>query len=655
MVKAFRRLRRVVPARPGSMRRHLLDAITCSGPVVVLRLDNTGITYASPNAATLLGISPEQARRPETWLAAAPADLFETLRTAVRGLLTGETTGPIELEGEVNFGVRPRVLQIVLNPEPTAGRRIRAVFAFLQDVTERRAAERTVADRERQLRAITSASPDVIAVVGPDLRVRFVSDASTGLTGIRASDRIGARIGETVHPDDRPALLDGIRAVLTGAAEDFVVRVRTRHASGRYIVLEGHGRPALGPDGAPTAAVIVFRDISERLALEAELVRAKEAADAASAAKSDFLSRMSHELRTPLNVILGFSQLLQMERLTDEQQEWVNQIFKAGRHLLDLINEVLDITRIESGRLALSLEAVSLRDVIGETMVALAPLAAEREVTADWVIEDDDVTVRADRQRLRQVMLNLVVNAIKYNRRGGTVLVSARRCADRALIRVADTGIGIAPEHIERLFVPFDRLGADAIDAEGTGVGLPLTLRLVQAMDGELTVDSTPGEGSVFTVALPLAAPMPLDPKGPAESAHDGAPAATGTVLYIDDNDHDDGVLRHIVALRPGIRWLRAECGSKGMELLRRESVDLVFLDVHLPDMSGFDVLREVRRDPLTAALPVYMVSADATSGQAQRMRSLDATGFVPKPVDVPRLLGIVDSVLRAKSDGREG
>ncbi|MBX6370637.1 MAG: PAS domain S-box protein [Acidothermus sp.] len=640
----------------------LLEAIVRAAPIVVFRLDRSGqLTYVSPNVTRLLGISQEQALRSDTWTRSTDPASFEKLRAAVRSVLDG-AAGSAEFEGTFDFGTGPRVLRLFCCPEadPPSSH---GLLAYIEDITARRAAERAMAERQEELRAITSASPDVIAVVTPDLRVAFVSDASTSLTGIRASDRIGQRIGETVHPDDRPALLDGIRAVLAGAAEDFVVRVRTRHATGRYIVMEGHGRPALGPDGAPTAVVIIFRDISERLALEAELVKAKEAADAASAAKSEFLSRMSHELRTPLNVVLGFAQLLQMESLSSEQREWVDQIFKAGRHLLDLINEVLDIARIESGALAISPEPVSVRDVVGETVTQLRPMAAERDITIDWFVEDDDICVRADRQRLLQILLNLVVNAIKYNRRGGQVLVTAFRggtnsdssaaepSLDVATIRVSDTGLGIAPEHVERLFVPFDRLGAESTDVEGTGVGLPLTLRLVQAMDGELLVDSTPGQGSVFTVLLPLAEGAPADSRSRADQRRRPASEVCGTVLYIEDNEANQALMEQIVSWRPGVRLVRAVSGSEGVQVARKDRVDLVFLDIHLPDLEGADVLRELRTDAALCHLPVYVVSADATAVQARRMRELGADGYLSKPLDVPRALEIIDAVLGSQRD----
>jgi PAS domain S-box-containing protein len=586
---------------------------------------------------------------------------LERYDATVAQLFAPDAPQVLEYEGAFDIGGRRRYLSSLITRESgtTADG---AVFVYLLDVTDRRVAERAVAERQRELTAITAASPDVIAVISADLRIAFVSEAVAGLTGRRASDAVGGVIGGSLHDDDRSLLIDAVRAVTTGAAEDFTIRVRTRHKSGRWLLLEAHGRPLLGDDGAPVAAVAVFRDISDRIALEAALVEARDVADAASRAKSEFLSRMSHELRTPLNVVLGFTQLLQMEKLPEEQASWVDQVLRAGRHLLDLINEVLDIARIESGALALSPEPVSLRDVVGDTVESMRPIAAAGDISIDFLIEGDDLFVQADRQRLKQVLINLLANAVKYNRPHGSVLVTSKvRDDETTEIRVSDTGIGIATEHIERLFVPFDRLGAEQSAIEGTGVGLPLSLRLVQAMEGDLAVESTPGEGSTFTVALPSSG----DP-GDLESAAAIADAerqialdadlrAHGTLLYIEDNLTNLHLMQRVVARRPGIRLLHAPQGRMGLELARTRHADLVLLDLHLPDMSGMEVLGQLRADPTTSDVPVYIVSADATAGQVLRMRSAGAVGYLTKPLDIRRVLGLLDAILEDSVHVSEG
>ena len=638
-----------------------LEGVLTVGPVVVIRVVNTTATYVSPNCERVLGISPGEALSSDYWQnTMSPEEVDRFYATAARLF---EPDGPhvVEFEGAFDVGGKRRYLSSLITREDGSNEE-RVFLLYMLDVTERRLAERAVAERQRELGAITAASPDVIAVVSADLRVSFISEAVASLSGRRAADVAGSAIGDALHDDDRSSLIDAVRAVMSGAAEDFTIRVRSRHTSGRWLVLEAHGRPLLGDDGAPGAAVVVLRDISDRIALEAALVEARDAADAASRAKSDFLSRMSHELRTPLNVVLGFTQLLQMEQLPEEQASWVNQVLRAGRHLLDLINEVLDIARIESGALALSPEPVSLRDVVGDTVESMRPIAAANDISIDFLIEGDDLFVLADRQRIKQVLLNLIANAVKYNRPRGTVLVTCKAGDDGTTeLRVSDTGIGIASEHIERLFVPFDRLGAEQSAIEGTGVGLPLSLRLVQAMEGDLSVESTPGEGSTFTVTLPSArAPGDLEADAAIADAErqialDDDLRAHGTLLYIEDNLTNLHLMQRVVARRPGIRLLHAPQGRMGLELARTKHADIILLDLHLPDLSGMEVLGQLRADPATASVPVYIVSADATAGQVLRMRSAGAVGYLTKPLDVRRVLGLLDAILEGSVHVSEG
>jgi PAS domain S-box-containing protein len=641
--------------------RASLENLLMVGPVVVVRsvLDGDA-TYVSPNCERVLGISGAEALTADLWRGTVGANGSARFVEVIAHLF--EPAGPavVEFEGTFDLGGRSRYLSCLATRE-ALGDDDRGVLLYLLDATDRHDAEQEVAEARRQLSAITTASPDIIVVVGVDLRIRFMSQAITSVTGMRATDRIGRTLGQAVHSDDRGRLVDAVRAVISGAAEDFTERIRVRHADGRYLVLEGHGRPLLGSDGAPVAAVTIFRDVSDRIALEAELVEARDLATAASGAKSEFLSRMSHELRTPLNVVLGFTQLLQMEPLADEPRAWVDQVLRAGRHLLDLINEVLDIARIESGALALSPEPVSLRDVVGAAVEQLRPVAAAEGVSLDYLIEGGDLHVQADRQRLMQVLFNLLANAAKYNRVGGTVLVTGRlRGEQLAEIRVSDTGIGIAPEHIERLFVPFDRLGAERSMIEGTGVGLPLALRLVQAMGGELFVESVPGAGSTFIVVLPrVHSPSEVDGVlslvGVDLEPSDDRAGRCGDLLYIEDNLTNRNLMARVVARRPGVRLLQAADGRGGLELARRMGADLILLDLHLPDMSGIEVLAKLRADPATTEIPVYIVSADATAVQVLRMTNAGAAGYLTKPLDVRQVLALLDELLDRRVLAAEG
>jgi len=381
-----------------------------------------------------------------------------------------------------------------------------------------------------------------------------------------------------------------------------------------------------------------------------ELQEARTEAERANLAKSEFLSRMSHELRTPLNAILGFGQLLEMEAIDESQEESVRYILRGGRHLLDLINEVLDITRIESGDLALSVEPVALGDALADVLSLLRPVAEERGVRLRTELGAlGERHVLADRQRLKQVLLNLASNAIKYNRRGGVATLSVEDTGDDHLrILVEDEGAGIPEEQLERLFVPFDRLGAEAGEVEGTGLGLALSERLVAAMGGTISVESTVGRGSTFSVELRAAeAPLARAGSDPELAAiADASRLAAGTILYIEDNVSNLRLVERFLAQHPHVRLIPAMQAGLGLELARRHLPDLILLDLHLPDMSGAEALERLQADPLTRGLAVVVLSADVTDGQVARLLEQGARDYLTKPLDVRRFIEVVGSAL---------
>ena len=378
----------------------------------------------------------------------------------------------------------------------------------------------------------------------------------------------------------------------------------------------------------------------------AERRRAEEKADHANRAKSDFLSRMSHELRTPLNGILGFAQLLEMESLPVDQEESVAQILKAGRHLLGLINEVLDISRIETGRLQLSLEPVPVGETLRGALDIVRPLAAQHGIALNAGAADERQHVLADRQRLQQVLLNLLSNAVKYNRTGGTVAVSCEEIlGERLRILVRDTGHGISPDKLDRLFTPFDRLGAEGTGVEGTGLGLALSKHLVDVMGGTLDVTSQVGVGSTFAVELPLtAAPVEaLEPRGGSPTVDPAPPDARMVVLYIEDNLSNLRLIEQVLGRRPRTTLLSAMQGRLGLDLAREHRPDLILLDLHLPDLPGQEVLRRLLDEPRTREIPVLILSADATPGHVERLLAAGARAYLTKPLDVRQLLALVD------------
>jgi len=385
----------------------------------------------------------------------------------------------------------------------------------------------------------------------------------------------------------------------------------------------------------------------------AELDVARLVAERANLTKSEFLSRMSHELRTPLNGIIGFGQLLEMDGLKSPSDRYVEQVLKAGRHLLELIDELLDISRIEAGRMSVPLEAVDAAGIVTDLIALMGPQAAERDITLSAPDSDLPRWVRADQQRLKQVLLNLLSNAIKYNRDGGTVEVLLQPAGgDRLRILVTDTGIGVAPEDIARLFVAFDRLGADQTAIDGTGLGLTLAKQLVEVMEGTLEVSSEAGVGTTFAVELGGTDRSHDQPATALEkpTAATAGPALPGaTVLCIEDNVANLELVAQILAGQSGIELIPATTGGIGIQLATSHVPDLVLLDLHLPDIPGTEILVRLRRDERTRGIPVIVLSADATSGQIERLLAAGATAYLTKPLDVQRFLDLLEEHLPAR------
>jgi len=390
-----------------------------------------------------------------------------------------------------------------------------------------------------------------------------------------------------------------------------------------------------------------------------ELVTARDEAVTATHAKNTFLSSTSHELRTPLNAVLGFAQLLQLSDLDEEDQDAVERIIAAGRHLLALINELIDIARIESGEFSLSVEPVSLAPVVEETCQLVAPLAADRSITISQQCSSSGLAVSADRQRLSQVLVNLLSNAIKYNRAGGTITITCQSVGPGEVsVSVADTGQGISAADLGRVFDPFERLGVEQTAVEGTGIGLPLARAFAEAMHGRLTAASAVGEGTTFTLTLPRAQDMaqaPADRPMSLQPGRPGAPPGTRTrILYIEDNPANIEVVTRFVKTRPGMRLESVTSGQAGLEAVTRDIPDLILLDLHLPGLHGDEVLSRLRDSPATAGIPVAILSAEAAPTVIRRLRASGVIAYLTKPLDLAELGRLLDSVA-AEQQNRAG
>jgi PAS domain S-box-containing protein len=520
-------------------------------------------------------------------------------------------------------------------------------YAVGHDITKGRETIDALAVSMEKSRAIFDAAVDSIMVIDENLNVVEASPSSDSTFAFTREQTEGRAALDFVHPEDHGLILEALER---GFANDEVMNVRFRglHTDGHWAMIESRGRALRDAQGNPTGAVIISRDVSETVEAQRALELAKIEAEQANVAKSEFLSRMSHELRTPLNSVLGFAQILQMELEAPSELEMIGYIVKSGGYLLELINEVLDISRVESGSIAVSLELVSIEALVSECLTLVSGDAAAAGVE---IVDQCDVArhVRADPQHLKQALVNLLSNAIKYNHEGGTVTLTCDEDAGRVRLRVTDTGPGVAPQLLDRLFAPFDRLDAESKGIEGTGLGLALSKGLMEAIGGSLGVESEPGTGSTFWLDLPLAttstdfAEVELDVTQHSESNA----ALTATVLYIEDNIGNVRLLERLLVHKPNVRLITSLEGCLGLQLAQQHRPDLILLDVHMPDLSGYEVLELLRGDVRTASIPVVMLSADASHEQIQRFRDAGARDYLTKPLDLQHFLGQLDVYLQ--------
>ena len=547
-------------------------------------------------------------------------------------------------------------VSITASPLRVPPGKVIGVATIARDLTQRRAVELALHETERKYRTIfenasegifyvtadgetVAANPALVRLLGYDSAEEYMADPNHLLGSWKTSER-----------EELWSRLEG-----EGEVRDFEMEGRRRDGtklwiSGTMVVLR-HA------NGSPATYQGTVLDITGQKRSETLLRRETDEADRANRAKTEFLSRMSHELRTPLTAILGFGQLLQMGRLTPVQQvESVDNILKAGRHLLQLINESVDIAGIEQGRMAFSLEPVRIGDVVKDALDLIGPAAVQRGIDIRVSRDHVDRYLKADRQRLVQVFLNLLSNAVKYNREHGTVTLSCResRVEGTLTVRVTDTGPGIPPELRDRMFKPFERLGAEKSGVEGTGLGLALSLQLVQAMGGTMAFETEMGEGSTFSVTLPIvcgpAVELVETPAGAAgpDEARPAYPACT--VLYIEDNLANLEVMELVLAYRPGVKLISAMQGRLGFALAKEHHPELVLLDMRLADTSGHEVLIRLQDDPATADIPVVILSAEALPGDVDALLRAGARAYLTKPFRMEVILQLMEELLGGPS-----
>jgi PAS domain S-box-containing protein len=531
----------------------------------------------------------------------------------------------------------------------------------VEDITGQRHAELALQASERRFRAFTERAQVLTVVCDAQGVVSYASPAAQRLVGFSAEELLGSCVFDWLHPDDLALARSEMAAVLDFSSHELETVCRVHHADGQWRHLAILANNCLA-DPAVGGVVLNMRDVSGRTRAEEalralnaeleqrvqqrtlELVHARDEAESADRAKSEFLSRMSHELRTPMHAILGFGQLLQRDvalSLAEPARMHLREILRAGQRLLGLINELLDLERIEAGQLPMTLDTVELAPLLHDCLQASEAVARQHRVQLpDPQSLVLDGRVVADRERLQQVLLNLLSNAIKHNRRGGQVGLMVTREGDALRITVSDTGAGLDEAQRVRLFHAFERLGADRAAVDGAGIGLALSKRLVELMHGSIGLDSEPGVGSRFWVQLACADAAPVAP-----NEEVGGPS--GTVLYVEDNPVNVLLMEAMLGQQTQLRLISADLPEAGLHLAREQRPDLILLDIQLPGMDGYEVLRRLRADEGTRGIPVVAVSANAMPADVARGMAAGFDDYLTKPIDQRVLMATLQRVLK--------
>jgi PAS domain S-box-containing protein len=529
---------------------------------------------------------------------------------------------------------------------------------------EQKKLDQRLRDQQFYTRSLIESNVDALMTTNALGIITDVNKQMEALTGSTRDELIGAWFKDYFTDPERAEA--AIKLVLNDKkVTDYELTASAR--DGKRTVVSYNATTFYDRDRKLQGVFAAARDVTERKRFEqalqetnVELQSAKSAAEKANLAKSDFLSSMSHELRSPLNAILGFAQLMESAAPppTRSQSDSIAQILQAGWHLLKLINEILDLAVIESGKVSLSSEPVSLAEVLSECQAMMEPQAQQRGIQMTFPKFDTALFVKADRTRLKQIVINLLSNAIKYNKDQGTVVVDCEiRQSKRIRVSVKDSGAGLAAEELAQLFQPFNRLGQEDGSIAGTGIGLVVTKRLAELMDGVLGVESKVGEGSVFWLELiPAVAPelevenVPLECALPPRSATD---ATRRTLLYVEDNPANLKLIEQLIERRSDIRLLTAVNGALGVDLAREAQPDVILMDINLPGISGIEALQILRADPLTAHIPIVALSANAMARDLEKGLEAGFFRYLTKPIKVKEFMDTLDVALEQAKKNR--
>ena len=634
----------------------------------VLAIDQKGIVQTvNPAVEKVFGYSPKEVigknvklLMPEPYFSEHDGYLENYLRTGekkiinmvreVRGLHKNGSSFPMELS----------VSETTENDK-------KIFVGVLRDISERKASELAMELVNRERNLILNSAGEGIFGLDLEGNTTFANQAACKMLGYSEEEIIGKGQHVLIHH----SYLDGThypkeKCPIYAAFKDGKVHHENEEVfwkkNGSNFPVEYMSKPIIDL-GKVVGAVVTFTDITARKNSEKELQhaynelekriqerthelnQAKELAEHHNQTKSEFLSRMSHELRTPMNAILGFAQIMNESRkdpLPDSHKSRISQILKAGNHLLELINEVLDLARVEAGKTTVSLEPINIAELIVDVLSVIRPMAEKFNIDLiDKITAQNSVHIFADRTRLKQVLLNLLSNGIKYNRKEGSVTLSLEKQKDSTIyILVTDTGMGIPSEKLEKIFVPFDRLGAEGSEVEGTGIGMTISKRLIELMNGRIHVHSTMGKGSQFSVSLPSCDPKKINKKYeflPLESSPSGASKQNLTVLYIEDNKTNVLLVQDILSDFPEVNILAAPQAAMGLDLAHAHQPDLILLDINLPDMDGYEALKRLQHMEETHDIPVIALSANAMQKDIDRAKEAGFKDYITKPIDMAK------------------
>ena len=547
---------------------------------------------------------------------------------------------PIVSKSGRQISVETRVKPGFWNDQPV-------IFGVSKDISKVELSEQKFS-KAFQANSVMMSLADFDTGIFYDINNEFVE--ALGYSREEVIGKSSKELGLFVDPDFRPRIIENINNDTPIRKEE--IKVRTKDSTIKNVLISCDAI-FIGSIRYLLCATI---DISDRIKAEEEIRKARFEAEQANVAKSEFLSRMSHELRTPMNSILGFAQLLEMGDLNSGQRKGVNYIIKSGKHLLDLINEVLDISRIEAGHLSLSLEPVQISEVIHEMFDLVRQQADDREIKLELIDSQENLLyIKSDKQRLKQILLNLLNNAVKYNRKGGNIFLATKVMPQNengitpVRISVIDTGIGISVIDLPKLFNPFERIGADKTETEGTGLGLSVVKKLIGAMGGNIGVESVYGEGSTFWIEFPMSEGVKESYEEPSSSEditlkirHE-----SGIILYIEDNTSNVVLVEEIVSSqRSNIRLVSNSFGLNTLPLAIEYRPDMIFLDLNLPDIHGSEVLRMLQANDETKKIPVVVISADAMPQQIAKLTEMGARRYITKPLDLDLFLNIIDEFI---------